>query len=201
MKTILYTQRVDIIKSYGERRDCADQRIPEFLSACGYLPVPVSNLPELALAIARKTSPGGIFLTGGNSLAKYGGDAPERDATETALVNWAVSKGIPVFGICRGLQFLADFYGGTIASLEGHVATRHAVQGVISRKEVNSYHGLGVREVPRELEVLSRAGDGSIEALRQQSQKVMAVGWHPEREEAFDEEDIRLVRELFGKEE
>lgn len=201
MKTILYTQRVEIVKSYGERRDCADQRIPAFLSACGYLPIPVPNVPELALSIAGEALPGGIFLTGGNSLAKYGGDAPERDETETVLTKWAVTQGIPVFGICRGMQFLADFYGGSLAPIERHAAVRHAVEGKISRRSVNSYHGLAVRDVPEELEVLARAEDGSIEALRHRNQKVMAVGWHPEREDAFEKDDLRLIRELFGKEE
>lgn len=30
-KIVLYTQRVEVVESYGERRDCADQEIPRFL--------------------------------------------------------------------------------------------------------------------------------------------------------------------------
>ena len=48
MKTVLYTQRVEVVKSYGERRDCADQNIARFLSTCGFLPLPVPNIKELA---------------------------------------------------------------------------------------------------------------------------------------------------------
>ena len=48
MKTVLYTQRVEVVKSYCERRDCADQNIARFLSTCGFLPLPVPNVKELA---------------------------------------------------------------------------------------------------------------------------------------------------------
>lgn len=136
---------------------CAIFPLPQFLAACGYMPLPVPNVPELAQAMAEKISPRGIFLTGGNSLVKYGGNAPERDKTETILTEWAIENNIPVFGICRGLQFLADFCGGHIAPIEGHVATRHEVKGILARENVNSYHGLAVQEVPEELEVLARA--------------------------------------------
>ena len=47
--TVLYTQRVEIVESYGERRDCADQNIAKFISACGYLPVPLPNNRELSV--------------------------------------------------------------------------------------------------------------------------------------------------------
>lgn len=36
MQTVIYTQRVEIVEGYGERRDCADQNIPKFLQVCGY---------------------------------------------------------------------------------------------------------------------------------------------------------------------
>ena len=79
MKIALYTQRVEIVKSYGERRDCADQNIPRFIRACGYLPVPAPNIPTLAEELIRQINPAGIVLTGGNSLVKYGGGGGGRE--------------------------------------------------------------------------------------------------------------------------
>ena len=99
MKTIIYTQRVDIITSYNERRDCTDQMIPRFLRYCGYIPIPIPNVPELAKDILTEINPTGVFLSGGNSLVKYGGDAPERDETEKILVEFAIKNNLPVFGI------------------------------------------------------------------------------------------------------
>lgn len=48
MKIVFYTQRVEIVADYAERRDCADQNIPRFIEACGYLPVPVPNIWSIA---------------------------------------------------------------------------------------------------------------------------------------------------------
>ena len=45
-KIVLYTQRVEIIESYQERRDCVDQNIPRFLEECGYIPMPVPNVVQ-----------------------------------------------------------------------------------------------------------------------------------------------------------
>ena len=90
MKIVLYTQRVEIVAGYEERRDCADQNIPRFIKACGYLPVPVPNVRSIAGQMVRQMQPAGIILTGGNSLLKYGGDAPERDETEKAILDLAL---------------------------------------------------------------------------------------------------------------
>ena len=43
MNIVFFTQRVEVVESYGERRDCADQRISGFISACGFIPVPLPN--------------------------------------------------------------------------------------------------------------------------------------------------------------
>ena len=110
MKTILYTQRVEIVESYGERRDCADQNIPMFLEECGYLPVPVPNMLKNPGEFAAAIRPAGILLTGGNSLVKYGGNAPERDRTDRVLLEIAERDAIPVYGFCRGMQSILDYF-------------------------------------------------------------------------------------------
>ena len=76
MNIVLYTQRVEIVKSYGERRDCADQNIAKFILACGFLPVPIPNVKEVAEKMVASMKPSGIIFTGGNSLVKYGGGGP-----------------------------------------------------------------------------------------------------------------------------
>ena len=92
MNIVLYTQRVEIVKSYGERRDCADQNIAKFILACGFLPVPIPNVKEVAEKMVSSMKPSGIIFTGGNSLVKYGGDAPERDETERYLLQQALEQ-------------------------------------------------------------------------------------------------------------
>ena len=65
MDTVLFTQRVEIIESYGERRDCADQDIARFIHVCGFFPVPVPNIKEIAYDMFMQLKPAGIVLTGG----------------------------------------------------------------------------------------------------------------------------------------
>lgn len=201
MKRIFFTQRVEIIKSYGERRDCADQQISAFLRSCGFLPFPVPNDAEVVHLLWEDVKPDGIFLSGGNNLLRYAGDAPERDEAERTLVECAIKDRIPVFGICRGLQFLVDYFGGELEAVEHHVRTRHRTLGTLSRPSVNSYHTLGTKKLPPALVVLAMAEDGTVEALRHAKLPIYAVGWHPEREHPFAAEDIALVQKVYGREE
>lgn len=196
MRTILVSQRVDIIKSYGERRDCLDQRWFGFLHGCGLVPVPVMNQGQDIRTLFDLITPAGILLTGGNDLAAYGGDAPERDETERTLIEHGVERGIPVMGICRGMQMIADHFGGKLGSVKGHVARRHMLSGSMAR-EVNSYHNLAVTKVPKDFEVLARAEDGVVEAMWHTGRRIMAIMWHPERETPHKAEDVALFTQFY----
>jgi putative glutamine amidotransferase len=201
MKNVLYTQRVEIIRSYGERRDCADQNIPRFIEACGYLPVPIPNVVDTAINMIEQLKPSGIILTGGNSLVKYGGDAPERDEVESLILDKAIEKNIPVYGFCRGMQMILDYFGCELQNVTGHVAVRHMINGEIGGIEVNSYHNQGCKYAAKPLRVLAQSGDSVIEAIDCKDKKILATMWHPERENPFREEDIVRIQNLFGKEE
>lgn len=201
MKIVLYTQRVEIVKSYGERRDCADQNIPRFIEACGYLPVPVPNVGSIAKEMMVQLEPAGVILTGGNSLEKYGGDAPERDHTEKEMLDVALERGIPVYGFCRGMQMIADYYGCVLEEVPGHVAMHHRLLGDLGALVVNSFHNQGCRSVKPPLRALAWTEDGVIEAICCEERHVLGTMWHPERETEFREEDIKRVQELFGREE
>lgn len=199
VKTVLFTQRVEIIEAYGERRDCADQRIGDFIASCGFLPVALPNHPQRAEKIVCALQPAGIVLTGGNSLVKYGGNAPERDATDHRLIKLASEEGIPLYGFCRGMQSILDYFGSELVEVKGHVAVRHQVGGQESSREVNSYHKQGCLDLAsEELEAVLMASDGVIEKVRHRSLPIMGTMWHPEREKLFRETDLAMVRYLFG---
>ena len=202
MRRVLFTQRVDVVESYNERRDCADQRIVEFLYCCGFIPVPLPNQYKIATAIFREVLDAGdlagIVFTGGNSLVKYGGDAPERDDMERMIYDMALAQGIPVYGFCRGMQLILDCHGVLLEKVEGHVAVHHLVKGLRCNAERNSYHTLGCVSVNEEIEILARSEDGVIEAAKVIGKPVYATMWHPEREDPFLEDDIKCVKDLFN---
>lgn len=197
MKAVLYTQRVEIIESYGEIRDCADRRIPNLIKECGYLPVPVPCIDDLVSVMIEQFAPVGIILTGGNSLVKYDGDAPERDKMEKALIETAVKKKIPVYGFCRGMQVILDYFGCKLVNIDGHIAIRHKVFGNISEKEVNSFHNQGCKECVSCLEILAQTEDGVIEAVKHKEYPILGTMWHPEREIPFRVNDIERIKKLF----
>lgn len=199
MKVVLFTQRVEIIESYGERRDCADRRISDFLSACGLLPVPVPNNSELAKAMVMELKPAVIVLTGGNSLVKYGGSAPERDATDLELIRLAINKEIPLYGFCRGMQSILDYFGCELTNVPGHVAVRHDVTGLEGTVLVNSFHNQGcINMQSDELEVVMQTSDGVIEKIKHTSLPIVGTMWHPEREDNFSEYDVKCLKLLIG---
>ncbi len=205
MKIVLYTQRVEVIESYNERRDCADQRIAEFIHACGYLPVPVPNTAALAKELVDELKPAGIILTGGNSLVKWGGNAPERDATDKAYIELVIEKKIPLYGFCRGMQSILDYFGEELTTVTGHVAKRMYVTGVEDpvlgsfNREVNSYHNQGCFVINRpDIEILAKSEDGVVKAIRLKAYKLLGTMWHPERETIFSQDDIKMVQKHIG---
>jgi gamma-glutamyl-gamma-aminobutyrate hydrolase PuuD len=197
LKSIAITQRVAVVPGYGERRDCLDQAWPRFLAACGLLPVIVPNIPELALALCAEDEVDGLVLTGGNDLVSLGGDAPERDATENALVDMAEAKGLPVLGVCRGMQVLQQRSGVRLTRVEGHVLQRQVIDVEGTPVEVNSYHGFGARESQPPLEVWAVAEDGVVKAVRHSTRRSIGIMWHPERRQPFAAADMALFRDFF----
>ena len=202
MRTVIYTQRVEVIESYQERRDCADQRIADFIHACGFLPIPVPNRADLAKQIIETLKPVGIILTGGNSLVTYGGNAPERDAMDKALIELAIQNQIPLYGFCRGMQSILFYFENELVNVDGHVAVRHVVQGDGEKYEVNSYHNQACKELKNgcELLIAAKTSDGVIEAVRHKSLPIGGTMWHPEREKSYTQRDMNIVKELFNRE-
>ena len=118
-----------------------------------------------------------------------------RDGRELALVDKFLRAGKPIVGICRGLQLLNVYFGGTLRQhIEGHsqidgVDRLHAINtapGLLralygARFTVNSAHHQAFDTMGEGLQVLACAPDGTAEAIAHKALPVFAVQWHPER--------------------
>lgn len=207
MKRIAVTQRVYKNSSNGERRDSLDQRWTDFLMSVDLLPILLPNQLNCAQKILEENQTDGILLTGGNSLVRYGGDAPERDKLEFFLLDWAMRKNIPLLGVCRGMQIIQDNFKNNLEKVSNHVGKRHTLEVkhgcrlsdvVKSLPDVNSYHNFGTREVSGKLVSVATSLDGVVMAVEHNEKQVFGVMWHSEREYPFRDEEKNLFRKVFS---
>jgi putative glutamine amidotransferase len=141
----------------------------------------------------------------------------ERDQVELQLIHDAIEKDLPIFAICRGLQILNVYHGGTLIQ---HLssAERHAPEGSnptvpvhavaiepgtlladiagASCWNVNSSHHQAAAEIGAGLRVSARdSEDAMVEALERPDKRfVVAVQWHPEDQILTDPEQLKLFR-------
>jgi gamma-glutamyl-gamma-aminobutyrate hydrolase PuuD len=196
---VAVTQRVVVAAETGERRDALDQRWAPLLEAAGLAAVPTPNRLGDVARWASALDIGAVLLTGGDDLAPLGGTTPERDAVEHALLDWAATRGLPVLGICRGLQLIARRAGATLRRVDGHVAVAHAVSTVDGTDEVNSFHRWGFDRAPAGFTATAVAPDGTIEAMRHPRLPVGGIMWHPERYAQPRACDVRLLRDSLTR--
>ena len=198
MGLIGVTQRVVVDPVHGERRDALDQRWTVFLQVCGLTPIILPNNAEIAEHLLVEMSLDGVLLTGGGNLTVYGGDAAERDRTEHRLLERARSSGLPVFGVCRGMEVLLDAFDIPLRKVCGHAAKVHPVEGEWGREAVNSFHDLAALNEVEPFEVVAYSAGGVVEGIRHPYEPLAGVMWHPERNDPIESADVKLITTFFG---
>ncbi|MEZ5813110.1 MAG: gamma-glutamyl-gamma-aminobutyrate hydrolase family protein [Alphaproteobacteria bacterium] len=181
----------------GEPHDALDQRWFDFLDYCGLTPILIPNHPATVKNVLTNITLAGVLLTGGNSLVKYGGDAPARDETETILLKYAQENRLPVLGVCRGMQVIQDYYGVPLERVRGHVLSEQVVEINRNPEIVNSFHDFGTYEMADDLDVWAKAEDGLVKAIRHKNKPVTGIMWHPERISPFSLRDVNIFNTFF----
>lgn len=208
MKKIAFTQRLIENETYPEMRDALDVRWAEFCAELGVLPVLLPSAYDFRVYF-KEFDISGVVFTGGNDLYSVSQSSLslKRDAFEKALLYFALENSIPVLGICRGMQLIAEYFGATLRNVEGHTAARHELILTTessyfiwpgSQEAVNSYHTYIVAGLPECLRVAALSKNGSVEALEHICLPVVAQMWHPEREAPFKSHDLALFKRLFN---
>jgi len=106
-------------------------------------------------------------------------------------VQYCAQRGIPVFGVCLGLQGIVEAFGGILDVLDYPVhgkqsAVTHQGQGVFEGLAnpllVGRYHSLYARRsaLPADLEITAETADGIIMGVRHKNLPIEAVQFHPE---------------------
>ncbi len=181
----------------------------------------------------------GLLLTGGLANVEphhYGGPPfpddevidPARDATVLPLIRACIDRGIPVFGICRGIQEMNVALGGTLhyrvhllpdrldhrmrrdtEDMELRYAPRHSItlseggylSSLIADRTimVNTLHGQAVDRPASGMEIEALAEDETIEAIRLTGARSFTVGVQWHAEWKIQENELaRRLFEEFG---
>lgn len=204
----------------GHRIQAAGQSYVEAVAeGAGALPLLLPALGDSCDLEAMLERIDGLLLTGGRSNVeprRYNGPEvecgphdPARDGAAIALVRAAVERGLPLLGICRGLQEINVAFGGSLHAklhevpgrldhrgahlpLPERTAPRHKVRltpgGVLARLlgteeiAVNTLHGQGVDRLGDGLVVEGVCEDGTVEGVSIPDAPGFALGvqWHAE---------------------
>ena len=157
----------------------------------------------------------GLLLPGGADVEprRYGTVArddcnltvmPELDEVELTLARWAIADGLPVLGICRGIQVLNVACEGTLwqdVNVEGATHEDHdreprdlLVHGLdvepgtlLARTlgethlRVNSLHHQAIRDLGHSLMAVAHSPDGLVEGVELHGREfVLGIQCHPE---------------------
>ena len=188
--------------------------LPDYLDgikAAGGVPVvlPLEMSEEDADRIIETCD--GFLFTGGQDVAS----CPERDNSETLLLSKALQADKPILGICRGLQFINVFLGGTLwqdlpsehpseivhrqAKPYGNPTHTVTLSGELKELldkdilEVNTLHHQAIKDLANGLTPMAVAPDGIIEAVRMTGKRfVWAVQWHPEYMFTTDNNSLKI---------
>ncbi|MEH3055069.1 MAG: gamma-glutamyl-gamma-aminobutyrate hydrolase family protein [Patulibacter minatonensis] len=188
---------------------------PTAVAAGGGLPVVIPPHLDLASELIGRLD--GLVLSGGHDLdpalyaqaphSELGPIDPANDRWELALFHAAIERGIPILGICRGMQLMNLAYGGSLfqdvpsqldLAPEAHrqqAHGSHTTHDVIveagtglarltgaGRHAVNSFHHQAVDALGDGLVITARdAGGAVVEGIEDASRPfVLGVQWHAE---------------------
>ncbi len=197
----------------------------EAIEAVGGTPVHIALIPKQEFIADLLATLDGILLPGSASDVdpaywnedphpKLGRVVPEKDQTDMMVLAEAEKRGLPVFGICFGMQSLNVSRGGSlIQDIESDVEepvqhqqgiprdrNSHSIKiasGSIIEKalgvgsittKVNSHHHQAIRNLGKNLRSVAWANDGVIEGVEDTrgDRFVVGVQWHPELSWVWD---------------
>ncbi|HUT62630.1 MAG TPA: glutamine-hydrolyzing GMP synthase, partial [Anaerolineae bacterium] len=125
--------------------------------------------------------PGGIILSGGPSSV-YSEKAPPFN-------HEILNTGIPIMGLCYGMQLLANLLGGEVKRLDRHEYGRAELQvagksplfsGLERYEQVWMSHGDSVTRPPEGFDIIGSTSDCPVAAIGNEESKIYGLQFHPE---------------------
>jgi anthranilate synthase len=133
------------------------------------------------------------------------------DFAMTATLDAALGRGVPIFGVCLGLQGLVEHFGGSLGQLDEPMHGKASVvtpepgrylAGLPEHFTVGRYHSLFARpeSLPAMLVVKAKTEDGVIMAIEHKDLPIAAVQFHPESILTLEDGvGLRLINEVVSR--
>ena len=129
------------------------------------------------------------------------------DFDTKATIEAALELGIPIFGVCLGLQAIVEYFGGELDQLETPMHGKSSLietsncklfEGLPSQFKAGRYHSLYAMEdmLPESIKIVAKSEDDNVVmAVEHAVLPICAVQFHPESIMSFDDEvGLKLVR-------
>lgn len=172
MSEVVHSERLAILDAGAQYGKVIDRRIRELNVESELLPLstPVEDLDHFQ-----------AFIISGGPESVYGDNAPKYDPR-------LLSLGIPVLGICYGMQLISHLGGGKVSKTQRREdgpcsivvnSSSTLFRGLEQNQEVLMSHGDSVIEVPEGYKIIARS-NGLIAGIENPKDKLYGVQFHPE---------------------
>lgn len=217
------------LKNYHRTTVCIDYA--KSIAEAGGIPLVIPTLENREDIRAQLEIVDGLLLSGGvdinpqyyneDFLEGMGLVCPERDRNEWTILEEYLPTGKPILGVCRGMQLLNVFHGGSLYQDMRHISKEilkhrqdflpelevhrvkleeNSILGRLYGNEVltNSFHHQAISRLGKDLRVTGKTHDNIIEVIEgERKEFLLGVQWHPEMMSARGNKEMLKIFQEF----
>lgn len=172
----LHKERVLILDFGSQYTQLIARRVREANVYCEIHPY------SMEIEKIKEFSPKGIILSGGPKSV-YDTDAPK-------VSKEIFNLGVPVLGICYGMQLITEMFGGKVARAKER-EYGHAFLTILNTKDLFSFiaeseipvwmsHGDRIEKLPENFHSIAKTANSPYAAIKNRDSSIFGVQFHPE---------------------